>query len=89
MVAQTFIEAGPLSIYLVGDIMILINHYQGLTVSVITILDALMTRMYRPLTQLIDIHIEFIRSRALFNRIFNYLDMPIDIQNKPNALTSS
>lgn len=89
MVAQTFIKAGPLSIYLVEGIMILINHYQGLTVGDITILDALMTRMYRPLTQLIDLHIEFIRSRALFNRICNYLDMPIDIHNKPNALTSS
>ena len=87
MVAQTFIEAGPMFIYLAGGIMLLINHYQGLTVGDITILVALTTRMYRPLMQLMDIHIEFIRSLALFNRIFNYLDMPIEIKNNVHALS--
>lgn len=86
MAAQTFIEAGPMFIYLVGGSMILVNHYQGLSVGDITILVALMTRMYRPLIQLMDIQIEFIRSLALFSRIFNYLDMPIEIDNKPNAI---
>lgn len=87
MVALTFIEAGPMFIYLAGGIMLLINHYQGLTVGDITILVALTTRMYRPLMQLMDIHIEFIRSLALFNRIFNYLDMPIEIKNNVHALS--
>lgn len=87
MVAQTFIEAGPMFIYLAGGIMLLINHYQGLTVGDITILVALTTRMYRPLMQLMDIHIEFIRSLALFNRIFNYLDIPIEIKNNVHALS--
>ncbi|WP_338487254.1 ABC transporter ATP-binding protein [Ruoffia tabacinasalis] len=87
MIAQTFIEAGPMFIYLAGGIMLLINHYQGLTVGDITILVALTTRMYRPLMQLMDIHIEFIRSLALFNRIFNYLDMPIEIKNNVHALS--
>lgn len=87
MVAQTFIEAGPMFIYLAGGIMLLINHYQGLTVGDITILVALTTRMYRPLMQLMDIHIEFIRSLALFNRMFNYLDMPIEIKNNVHALS--
>ena len=87
MVAQIFIEAGPMFIYLAGGIMLLINHYQGLTVGDITILVALTTRMYRPLMQLMDIHIEFIRSLALFNRIFNYLDMPIEIKNNVHALS--
>ncbi len=45
-----------------------------------------MTRMYRPIMQLMDIQIEFIRSLALFSRIFNYLDMPIEIDNKPDAI---
>lgn len=85
MVAQTFVEAGPMFIYLVGGFMILVNNFQGLTVGDITVLVALMSRMYRPLMQLMDIHIEFIRSLALFTRIFDYLDMPIDIENKPNA----
>ncbi|MGP6140534.1 ABC transporter ATP-binding protein [Jeotgalibaca sp. A127] len=85
MIAQTFVEAGPMFIYLVGGFMILINNYQGLTVGDITVLVALMSRMYRPVMQLMDIQIEFIRSLALFTRIFDYLDMPVDIENKPDA----
>ncbi len=85
MIAQTFVEAGPMFIYLVGGFMLLVNNHQGLTVGDITVLVALMSRMYRPLMQLMDIHIEFIRSLALFTRIFDYLDMPVDIENKPNA----
>ena len=60
-------------------------NYQGLTVGDITVLVALMSRMYRPVMQLMDIQIEFIRSLALFTRIFDYLDMPVEIENKPNA----
>lgn len=85
MIAQTFVEAGPMFIYLVGGFMILINNYQGLTVGDISVLVALMSRMYRPVMQLMDIQIEFIRSLALFTRIFDYLDMPVEIENKPNA----
>ena len=86
MVAHTFVEAGPMIIYLVGGFMILVNNQQGLTVGDITVLVALMTRMYRPIIQLMDIQIEFIRSLALFTRIFDYLDMPIEIDNKPDAI---
>ena len=86
MAAQTFIEAGPMFIYLVGGILLLAIGYEGLTVGDITVLVALMTRMYKPLIQLMDIQVEFIRSLALFNRIFDYLDMPIEIDNKPNAM---
>ncbi len=85
MIAQTFVEAGPMFIYLVGGFMLLVNNHQGLTVGDITVLVALMSRMYRPLMQLMDIHIEFIRSLALFTRIFDYLDMPVEIENKPDA----
>ena len=84
MIAQTFVEAGPMFIYLVGGFMLLVNNHQGLTVGDITVLVALMSRMYRPLMQLMDIHIEFIRSLALFTRIFDYLDMPVEIENKPD-----
>lgn len=87
MIAQTFVEAGPMFIYLIGGFMILVYNHQGLTVGDITVLVALMSRMYRPVMQLMDIHIEFIRSLALFTRIFDYLDMPVDIENKPDALT--
>lgn len=86
MIAQTFIEVGPMFIYLVGGVMILLNNYQDLTVGDITVLVALMTRMYRPLMQIMDIQIEFIRSLALFTRIFNYLDMPVEIDNNPDAI---
>lgn len=86
MVAHTLIEAGPMFIYLIGGILMLLYGYEGLTVRDITVLVALMTRMYRPLMQLMDIQVEFIRSLALFNRVFNYLELEIDIKSKVGAI---
>ncbi|MGI6176656.1 MAG: ABC transporter ATP-binding protein [Christensenellales bacterium] len=87
MAAQTFIEAGPMFIYLVGGILILVLGHRELTVGDITVLVALMARMYKPLIQIMDIQVEFIRSLALFTRIFDYLDLPVEIKSKPDAIT--
>jgi len=82
---HTFSSVGPMLLYLVGGILML-NYDSDLTVGDITVLVALLGRMYGPVNTLLNIQVEWIRSMALFTRIFEYFDMPVEIQNKENAL---
>ena len=83
---STFSSIGPMLIYLAGGI-IMMNFDSTLTVGDITVLVALLGRMYGPVNQLLNIQVDWIRSMAMFTRIFEYYDMPIEIEEKPDALT--
>lgn len=82
---SSFAAVGPILIYLVGG-MLMMKYNQDLSVGDITIMVALLTRMYQPINALLNIQVEVIRSMALFTRIFEYMDIPVEIQNKPNSL---
>lgn len=86
MVLTTFTSIGPMLIYLVGGIIMM--HYDPtLTVGQITVLVALLGRMYMPVNQLLIIQVDWIRSMAMFTRIFEYYDMPAEITDDPDAVT--
>jgi len=82
---HTFSSVGPMLLYLVGGILMM-KYNSDLTVGDITVMVALLGRMYGPVNSLLNIQVEWIRSMALFTRIFEYFDMPVEIQNKENAL---
>lgn len=86
MAIDTFIGIGPLLMYLVGGLLML-QWPIGPTVSVgdITIMVTLLHRMFRPVDQLLSISVDITRSLALFSRIFEYLDIPPEIEDRPNA----
>ncbi len=84
-VIGTFASIGPLLLYLVGGILI-IRYHADLTVGDITVMVALLGRMYGPVNSLLNIQVEWIRSMALFTRIFEYFDMPVEIKNAPDAI---
>ena len=86
MVLSTFTNIGPMLIYLVGGI-IMMQYDPSVTVGQITVLVALLGRMYGPVNQLLNIQVDWIRSMALFTRIFEYYDMPAEIENAPDAVT--
>jgi len=46
----------------------------------------LLGRMYQPINSLMNIQVDLIRSMALFTRIFEYFDMPVEIKNEPDAI---
>src|SRR6266436_6188781 len=46
----------------------------------------LQTRLFFPVGSLLGVGLDVQTSLALFDRIFEYLDQPIDIEEKPNAL---
>ena len=85
VVLNTFTSIGPMLLYLVGGILIM-KYDSGVSVGDITVLVALLGRMYGPVNSLLNIEVDWIRSMALFTRIFEYFDMPVEIENKENAL---
>ena len=88
VVLNTFTSIGPMLLYLVGGLLIM-KYDSTVTVGDITVLVSLLGRMYGPVNSLLNIQVDWIRSMALFTRIFEYFDMLVDIQNKENALIPS
>jgi len=84
MVLSTFTSIGPMLLYLVGGILMM-KYDSALTVGDITVLVMLLGQMYRPVNELLNIQVDWMQSMALFTRIFGYLDMPVEIQNSPDA----
>ncbi len=82
----TFSSIGPMLIYLVGG-LIMMQVDSTLSVGDITVLVALLSRMYQPVNALLNTQVEVIRSMALFTRIFDYLDMDVEIENNETALS--
>ena len=86
VVINVFTNIGPMLIYLVGGILIIEYGNTDLTIGDITVMVALLGRMYGPVNSLLNIQVDMIRSMALFNRIFEYFDLPVEIDNDPQAL---
>ncbi|MBQ7487878.1 MAG: ABC transporter ATP-binding protein [Clostridia bacterium] len=85
MILVTFTSIGPMLIYLIGGILMM-RYDARLTVGDISVMVALLGRMYGPVNQLLNLHVEWIRSMAMFTRIFEYFDMPLEIRNAENAI---
>jgi len=79
-------NAGPMVIYLTGGLLMLRFGVTDLTVGDITVMVALLERLYRPVNSLLNMQVEIVRSMAVFTRIFQYYDLPVEIQNKPDAI---
>lgn len=85
VIISTFSSIGPMLLYLVGGILIM-KYDSSLTVGDITVLVSLLGRMYGPVNSLLNIQVDWLRSMAMFSRIFDYFDMPVEIKNKENAI---
>ncbi|MBQ6900804.1 MAG: ABC transporter ATP-binding protein [Firmicutes bacterium] len=85
VVINTFSSVGPMILYLIGG-MLMMKYNADLTVGDITILVALLGKMYGPVNSLLNIQVEWIRSMALFTRIFEYFDMPVEISSPENPV---
>ena len=85
VVMGLFTQLGPLLIYFAGGYFIIAKSDPGLTVGTITATVSLVNRLYRPVESLLNIHVDFTRSLALFTRIFDYFDMENPIQSPENG----
>ena len=84
MLLSTLTTIGPMLLYLVGGILIM-KYRSDLSVGDITVLVALLGRMYGPVNSLLNIQVDWIRSMAMFTRIFEYYDMKPEIDDSPDA----
>jgi ATP-binding cassette subfamily B protein len=89
MFIGTFFSVTPALVYLIAGWQII--HQQsifgvGMTFGTIVAFTTLQSRLFFPIGQLLNIQVEIQGALALFDRIFEYLDMPIEIKDKPGAL---
>ncbi|HEU0169593.1 MAG TPA: ABC transporter ATP-binding protein [Chloroflexota bacterium] len=82
MMTNTIGSVGPAIIYLVGGLLIIQGH---LTIGTVIAFVALLQRIYGPTGQLASVHIDFMTALALFNRIFEYMDLTPEIADSPAA----
>lgn len=75
---------GPALLYWYGGWQAMLG-----TLSIGTILAfvAYLGNLYRPTAQLANVYVDLQGAMALFNRVFEYLDMPVEIEEKPNPIT--
>ena len=86
VILSTLTSIGPMALYLVGGLLMM-KYDSDITVGDITVLVSLLGRMYGPVNSLLNIQVEWIRSMAMFTRIFEYYDMPVEVENAPDAIT--
>jgi ATP-binding cassette subfamily B protein len=74
---------GTALIYWAGGYLVL----QGaITVGTIVAFAAYLSRLYGPISALSNVQVEFAQSMVSFERVFEYLDLPVEIQDKPDAI---
>ena len=88
MFIGTFFSIIPAVVYLVAGLQI-INHQNifgvGMTFGTIVAFTTLQSRIFFPLGQLLQVQVDIQGALALFDRIFEYLDIPVDIKDAPDA----
>jgi ATP-binding cassette subfamily B protein len=82
-IVQIFFSIMPALVYLVAGIVI----SQGTSIDPGTIVafTTLQSRLFFPIGQMLQVSVEIQSSMALFDRIFEYLDMPHEIVDAPDA----
>src|SRR5579859_4892520 len=83
-VVQAFLSITPAAVYLIAGL--LLAHGQPISAGTIVAFTTLQTRLYFPIGQLLQVSVELRSSLALFDRIFEYLDLKPDIVDAPDAV---
>src|SRR3989440_2776118 len=87
MFVGTFFSITPAIVYLVAGLQIINNPlHTAITLGGIVAFTTLQSRLFFPIGQLLNVQVEIQGALALFDRIFEYLDLPIDIQDAPKPL---
>jgi ATP-binding cassette subfamily B protein len=86
-VVQIFFSITPALVYLVAGLVIANQPPSAITIQAGTIVafTTLQSRLFFPIGSMLQTSVEVQSSMALFDRIFEYLDMPHEIVDAPNA----
>ena len=77
----------PVMVYWLAADLIVGHGDRHLTLGTIVAFTSLQARLFFPLTGLLNVQVEVTSALALFDRIFEYLDLKQDITDAPDALT--
>jgi ATP-binding cassette, subfamily B, bacterial len=82
-IVQSFLSITPAAVYLVAGL--LLARGTAISAGTVVAFTTLQTRLYFPIGQLLQVSVELRSSLALFDRIFEYLDVVPDIVDAPDA----
>jgi ATP-binding cassette subfamily B protein len=86
MIIGTFFSVTPAFVYWYAGLQI-IGGNASLTIGDIVAFTTLQSRLFFPLGQMLNVQVEIQVAFALFDRIFEYLDLPVEIADRENAIT--
>ncbi len=78
-------QLAPALVYWLAGWLLIVRGDQSITIGMLVAFTGLQIRLFFPLTGLFGAQVEIMGSFALFQRIFEYLDYPRDIQDAPDA----
>jgi ATP-binding cassette, subfamily B, bacterial len=83
MLMNVLSTAGPAVLWAFGGLLVI--QHQVSVGTVVTFATVLLARLYGPVGQLTTLHVNVIGSLALFQRLFDYQDLPVEIDDRPDA----
>jgi ATP-binding cassette subfamily B protein len=81
---QTSFAVMPAAVYWFGGLA-LASGSHAVSIATLVAFTTLQTRLFFPVGSLLGVGLDVQTSLALFDRIFEYLDQPVDIEEKPDA----
>src|SRR5215475_10561648 len=85
---QTSFAIMPAAVYWFGGLL-LASGSNAISIPLLVAFTTLQTRLFFPVGSLLGVGLDVQTSLALFDRIFEYLDQPVDIDEKEEALESA
>ena len=83
MLMNVLSTAGPAVLWAFGGYLVI--QHQVSVGTVVTFATVLLARLYGPVGQLTTLHVNVVGSLALFQRIFDYQDLPVEIDDRKDA----
>jgi ATP-binding cassette, subfamily B, bacterial len=85
---QTSFAVMPAAVYWFGGLA-LAGGSDAVSIPLLVAFTTLQTRLFFPVGSLLGVGLDVQTSLALFDRIFEYLDEPVDIGEKPDAISAA
>jgi ATP-binding cassette, subfamily B, bacterial len=86
MIVGTIFSITPAFVYLLAGLLAINNDPTAPTIGDIVAFTTLQSRLFFPLGALLNVQVEVQGALALFDRIFEYLGLPVEIEDAPDAI---
>jgi ATP-binding cassette subfamily B protein len=86
MIVGTIFSITPAFVYWLAGWLAIQGDPTAPTIGDIVAFTTLQSRLFFPLGQLLNVQVEVQGALALFDRIFEYLEMPVEIEDAPDAV---